>query len=86
MIDKEDALSLTRQCEVLDLSRSGIYYMPVPVSAEDMKLMRQIDEIHLMYPFYGSRKIRNELWSKGYDIGRDRVRRLMRKMGVEAPM
>ncbi len=84
MIDKEDALSLTRQCEVLDLSRSGIYYMPVPVSAEDMKLMRQIDEIHLMYPFYGSRKIRNELWAKGYDIGRDRVRRLMRKMGVEA--
>ena len=84
MIDKEDALSLTRQCEVLDLSRSGIYYMPVPVSAEDMKLMRQIDEIHLMYPFYGSRKIRNELWAKGYDIGCDRVRRLMRKMGVEA--
>ena len=84
MIDKEDALSLTRQCEVLDLSRSGIYYMPVPVSAEDMKLMRQIDEIHLMYPFYGSRKIRNELWVKGYDIGRDRVRRLMRRMGVEA--
>ena len=40
--------------------------------------MRQIDEIHLIYPFYGSRKIRNELWAKGYDIGRDRVRRLMR--------
>jgi putative transposase len=49
-----------------------------------MELMRQIDEIHLMYPFYGSRKIRNELWAKGYDIGRDRVRRLMRRMGVEA--
>ena len=46
--------------------------------------MRQIDEIHLIYPFYGSRKIRNELWAKGYDIGRDRVRRLMRRMGVEA--
>ena len=86
MIDKEDKLSVTRQCEILDLSRSGIYYMPVPISAEDMAIMRQIDEIHLMYPFYGSRKIRNELWSKGYDIGRDRVRRLMRKMGVEAPM
>lgn len=84
MIDKEDELPLTRQCEILDLSRSGIYYMPTPVSSEDMELMRQIDEIHLIYPFYGSRKIRNELWSKGYDIGRDRVRRLMRKMGVEA--
>ena len=78
MIDKEDELSVTRQCEILDLSRSGIYYMPVPLSARDMELMRQIDEIHLMYPFYGSRKIRNELWAKGYDIGRDRVRRLMR--------
>ena len=66
--------------------RSAIYYIPAPLSKKDMEIMRRIDEIHLMYPFYGSRKIRNELWSKGYDIGRDRVRRLMRKMGVEAPM
>jgi len=43
--------------------------------------MRQIDEIHLAYPFYGSRKIRDELWSKGYDVCRDKVRRLMRRMG-----
>jgi len=47
---------VTRQCELLELSRSGFYYTPVPVSAKDMELMRQIDEIHLMYPFYGSRK------------------------------
>ncbi len=46
--------------------------------------MRQIDEIHLAYPFYGSRKIRDELWAMGYDVGRDRVRRLMRRMGIEA--
>ncbi len=46
--------------------------------------MRQIDEIHLAYPFYGSRQIRNELWARGYDVGRDRVRRLMRLMGIEA--
>ena len=84
MIDKKDALPVKRQCEILKLSRSGIYYTPVPVSARDMELMRQIDEIHLVYPFYGSRKIRNELWAKGYDIGRDRVRRLMRRMGIEA--
>ena len=75
---------MTRQCEILELSRSGIYYNPSPISAKDVELMRQIDEIHLMYPFYGSRNIRNELWSKGYDIGRDRVRRLMRRMGIEA--
>jgi putative transposase len=84
MIDKEDALSVTRQCDILELSRSGIYYTPVPVSVKDMELMRQIDKIHLMYPFYGSRNIRNELWVRGYDVGRDRVRRLMRRMGVEA--
>ena len=46
--------------------------------------MRQIDEIHLAFPFYGSRKIRNELWARGHDVGRDRVRRLMRRMGIEA--
>jgi putative transposase len=51
MIDKEDSLPVTRQCEILELSRSGIYYTPVPISARDMELMRQIDEIHLLYPF-----------------------------------
>ena len=75
---------MTRQCELLDLSRSGVYYKPVPLSAMDVELMRQIDEIHLLCPFYGSRNIRNELWGKGYKIGRDRVRRLMRRMGIEA--
>ena len=84
MIDKKDALPVTRQCELLDLSRSGIYYKSVPLSAMDVELMRQIDEIHLLCPFYGSRNIRNELWGKGYKIGRDRVRRLMRRMGIEA--
>jgi len=84
MIDKEDSLPVTRQCEILELSRSGIYYNPSPISAKDVELMRQIDEIHLLYPFYGSRNIRNELWSKGYNIGRDRVRRLMRHIGIEA--
>jgi putative transposase len=68
----------------LELSRSGVYYIPVPVSAKDLEQMRQIDEIHLQYPFYGSRKIRNELWARGYDIGRDKVRHLMRRMGIEA--
>jgi putative transposase len=84
MIDKEDSLPVTRQCKILELSRSGIYYTPVPLSAMDIELMRQIDEIHLLCPFYGSRNIRNELWAKGYNIGRDRIRRLMRRMGIEA--
>jgi putative transposase len=84
MIDKGEKLPVTKQCNLLDLSRSFVYYTPVPLSPKDMELMRKIDEIHLEYPFYGSRKIRNELWAKGYDVGRDRVRRLMRRMGIEA--
>ena len=84
MIDKGDKLPVTRQCDLLDLSKSGVYSTPAPLSAKDMDLMRQIDEIHLVYPFYGSRKIRNELWARGYDVGRDRVRRMMRRMGIEA--
>jgi putative transposase len=84
MIDRADKLPVTRQCDILDLSRSGVYYTPTPLSAKDMDLMRKIDEIHLMYPFYGSRKIRDELWAKGYDVGRDRVRRLMRRIGISA--
>ena len=84
MIDKGDTLPVTRQCDLLDLNRSGIYYHPVPLSAKEMELMRQIDAIHLTYPFYVSRKIRDELWAKGYDVCRDTVRRLMRGMGIEA--
>jgi len=84
MIDREKRLPVTRQCGFLELSRSGVYYTPVPVSRRDLELMRQIDEIHLQYPFYGSRKIRHELWQRGYDIGRDTVRSLMRRMGIEA--
>ena len=84
MIDKGDKLPVTWQCDLLDLSRSVVYYTPAPLSAKDMELMRQIDEIHLAYPFYGSRKIRDELWARGHEIGRDRVRRLMRRMGIEA--
>ncbi len=84
MINKRDRLPVTRQCDLLDLNRSGIYYKPIPLSMREMELMRRIDEIHLSYPFYGSRKIRNELWAQGYDIGRDKVRRLMRRIGIEA--
>ena len=84
MIDKEDKLPVTRQCDILDLNRSGVYYKAVPLSEADRELMRQIDEIHLLYPFYGSRNIRNELWAKGYNVGRDKIRRLMRRRGIEA--
>jgi putative transposase len=84
MIDREDKIAVTRQCELLDLCRSSIYYRPAALSATEMDVMRQIDEIHLAYPFYGSRKIRSELWARGHNVGRDRVRRLMRRMVIEA--
>ena len=84
MIDKGEKLPVRMQCKLLELNRSGAYYKPAPLSERDIELMRQIDEIHLKCPFYGSRKMRDELWSKGYDLGRDKVRRLMRLMGVEA--
>ena len=82
MINREHEVPLTRQCQLLDLSRSGLYYQPVPVSDKEMKLMRLIDELHLKYPFYGSRNIRNELWDRGHKVGRSHVRTLMRKMGI----
>lgn len=84
MIDKEHELSLTRQCEMLELSRSSQYYAPAPVSARDLLLMRRIDELHLKYPFYGSRRLRGELRGEGFDVGRRHVRTLMALMGIAA--
>ena len=84
MIDRTHMLPLTRQCVILELSRASLYYEAEPVSSRDLELMRLIDEIHMKYPFYGSRRIRNELKDKGYDIGRGHVRTLMLKMGIAA--
>jgi putative transposase len=77
-------LSITKQCKILELSRSGVYYTPVPVSNKDMELMRTIDRIHLELPCLGSRGMRNELRNEGRKTGRTHVRTLMRKMGIEA--
>lgn len=84
MIDREHDLPLTRQSEILELSRSSLYYRAVPVNARDLEIMKVIDEIHLKYPFMGSRSIRDELRGRGLEIGRDHVRTLMKKMGIEA--
>lgn len=84
MINKEHPLSITRQCKILQLSRSGIYYTPEPVRDKDMELMRLIDMIHLEQPYLGSRGMRNELWNESQKTGRTHVRTLMRKMGIEA--
>jgi len=83
-IHAEHALSKTRRCELLDVARSTAYYRPEPVSKEDLALMRRIDEIHLKLPFYGSRRIRDELEEQGHRVNRKRVQRLMRQMGLRA--
>lgn len=79
-----EALSVVRQCELLGLSRSGYYYRPQPVSEEDLSCMRRMDEIFTKHPYFGSRRLRDDLAEQGHPIGRDHVRRLMRLMGLEA--
>jgi len=77
-------LSLSRQCQVLAISRSSFYYTPKGESAENLALMRRIDELFLKYPFYGSRQMMRQLRREGVFVGRHRVRRLMRLMGLQA--
>ena len=84
MIDKEHKLPITKQCKILEVSRSSIYYKPAPVKDKDRELMRLIDEIHLEEPYLGSRGIKGALRIRGYIAGRFHVRTLMRKMGIEA--
>ena len=78
------APSVRRQCELLRVSRSGLYYEPVPIGAEELALMRRIDEIHLEHPCYGSRLLSVTLRGEGHEANRKRVQRLMRQMGVES--
>ena len=77
-------LSVRRQCELLNVARSGVYRPKKAPSAEDLALMRRIDELHLELPFYGSRRMTFELNREGRAVNRKRVRRLMRVMGIEA--
>lgn len=79
-----EKLSIRRQCELLKLHRSNLYYEPVEVSEETLQIMNHIDEVWTEIPFYGSRKIMEALRRKGWDIGIEKVRSLMRKMGIKA--
>jgi putative transposase len=77
-------LSLVRQCSLLGISRSSLYYQPVSASAEDLELMALLDRQYLKTPFYGSRKMTAWLRTQGYQVNRKRVRRLMQVMGLQA--
>lgn len=84
MIEPSHALPVVRQCTLLDLSRSSVYYTPQPVSASDLALIRRIDELHLNHPFAGARMLRDFLNQEGITVGRRHVATLMKKMGIEA--
>ena len=84
MVERGHSLPVTRQCELIALARSTAYYREREISAEDLELMRLIDEAHLQYPFYGSRRIRDWLDDRGQRVSRKRVQRLMRLMGLAA--
>jgi putative transposase len=84
MIDREHDLPITKQVKVLRISRGSVYYLPRPVSASDLEVMRRLDRLHLEHPFAGSRMLHGLLIGEGYKIGRRHVKTLMKRMGIEA--
>lgn len=84
LLDPEHSLSLRRQCELLTVCRAGLYYEPVSPDAEELSLMRHLDELHLERPFFGSRMMTQTLKRQGLPVNRKRVQRLMRLMGLES--
>jgi putative transposase len=84
MIDRQHDLSITKQAELLRISRGSVYYLPRPVSQADLAIMRRLDLLHLEFPFAGARMLRGLLSADGCQIGRRHVKTLMRRMGMEA--
>ena len=84
MIDREHDLPITRQAEVLNISRGSVYYLPRPAPEADLAIMRRLDQLHLEFPFAGSRMLRGLLAAEGCKVGRRHVKTLMRRMGIEA--
>ena len=84
MIDRNHDLSVTRQAQLLQISRGAVYYLPRPVSAADLALMRRIDQLHLEHPFMGTRMLRDQLRREGIKAGRRHIGTLMERMGIAA--
>jgi len=84
MIDRNHPLPISQQAKAVGISRGSVYYLPRPVSEKDLELMRQIDRLHLEYPFAGTRMLRDLLKLDGYEVGRKHVATLMKRMGIEA--
>ncbi len=84
MIDRDHSLSISRQAQLVGISRGSVYYKPKAIDTVDLDLMRHIDELHLEHPFMGARMLRDQLNRKGFVVGRKHVSTLMKRMGVEA--
>ena len=84
MIDREHGLPVSKQASILNISRGSVYYTPRQVPGRDLRLMRRIDELHMDYPFAGSRMMQGFLNQEGFGVGRKHTATLMRKMGIEA--
>ena len=84
MIDRDHALPITRQAELVGISRGNVYYLPRTASEADQRLMKRIDALNLAYPFAGSRMLRDMLNREGFNVGRRHVTTLMQRMGIEA--
>jgi putative transposase len=84
MIDRDHKLTITRQAELLQVSRGTVYYLPRPVSDADLALMLRIDKLHLAHPFMGARMLRDQLAAQGIHVGRRHIRTLMIRMDIEA--
>ena len=83
MIDRTHQVPVTRQAELLEISRASVYYLPRPMLDADLALMRRIDALHLEHPFMGARMLRDSLRREGFEVGRKHVRTLMTRMGIE---
>ena len=84
MIDRHHGLPITKQAKALGISRGSVYYLPRPVSRTDLSVMRRMDELHLEFPFAGSRMLRDLLNREGFEVGRRHVATLMKRMRIEA--
>ena len=85
LVDHDDpALPVVAQCRLLKIARSTLYYPAVPVSVDDLAVMRRMDELHLAWPFYGSRRLAAVLGREGWQVNRKRAKRLMRVLAIEA--
>ena len=84
MIDRKHTLSITKQAQLVGISRGSVYYRPRSVNDADLALMQRIDKLHLEHPFMGARMLRDQLDRAGVDVGRKHVGTLMKRMGIEA--